>query len=1847
MDETSIYTKTATNQKTGERVGFNPNTLKWEQIRAPNPTGVVSEAVNAAGRGTELLKASVSEGVPAMAKGLVNEAANFLGMDDIADPSVNFKQFGEKMQDAYDRYPTEYDSFLDVGDHGVGKFIAGALGEQAPQIAATVVGSVLGSKIKGAQKTLELGRALTKAEKTAESIKGGVIGAGVVSGVQNIPESYLNAGEDNAGVGLVAGGMKTFLDVALPAKIINRLLGPMGNDVVADVAINKFVKVGKQAGKDALLEGGTEATQTLIDQIATQIVDSNANSLFSPENLISLGDAAIKGAIGGGAVSGIASAFEPGMVGDQSPTDFATEYNKLDERQKKTLDESFAEEDLGVTKILANSAELANDSVLTPLYIPEDSLVTMSEKGIDSESVGLLNPTYDNVPKGVFVDPSNVFSEAMTPQDILTNVTAGMNPDTLAARRKGISEGKRTDDDFMPGDGEIVATPPEVEAQAQPTVTPAFIIGPKRNPYNRMKMTDNQENPPKTSRKKPAKASPAPVAPPLRLPKDLRGGKPRYDKAALNFPSDVEKALYTVNPNSKKSSKRDKEYKQWLVEKAGIKESDIPALSKQVKESVQKIFNENDTLATIDVPSINHTAPTKAKLKTPPKGSVQSSIIEPTIALNNIKFSELTPEAEAKYKDFIEGAQRIIKEIAGEGANAQFKPFESIKLGLDNDYALGAQFMNVVAVALNTSTKGQQVETLYHEIWHLMERLGVVKDADQFTEQLLPYLYNDPVWQGVDVQPLLVSREGREEIRANAFGKWVVENVNTGTLDGYMTVPKIIPKALHGPYRRAIDYVRKMRNMLKGQGFNSYEDVFKSVYEGQRAVDLLDNLNYNNRVARLQRMANSFQDTHQNVMDGTFDEIVQDAKRSSNRKYDQTGGIGFFTRFLSSYQHAASKDMMICQTFNMFRRKEQNFNRFLTKYSNIMPNYLGSNKATRYRIHDLMDFCRNSSQKAYLDDEGFLNFERDGRNVRIKDVEISKKYVELQNAYAEQLTDYENAMKFTASARNQDVLPRANFSSDDLNVAIALLEGDIAESNQPQLLERRIADLKALAERMHDISEMRKVDYSPRQRYGRWAITVRNKDGEQVDLFTIEDGDALGNMSLKAKDNILNQYQVEETLKKLREKYSDTTKYDIIGEGGKIKNLSSASNLKPFLLTKNTLTEQLDKRFLNLDLLTSLLGSKGVDPESFEDLRKDLLTDVATSGYRNRFRQSDKMGVGYSKDWDRVVSSSFGGSSQFFANVPFQHELSTLSTAIGELKDEKLKKKLNDYIGYVGSPTEDYQSLRTFNFMWAMGGNITTAMLQYYTLPSVTLANMNAYNPNIMQNMKMLSKWFGVATKFITTIPKTFYSHDGMCFFNFGDPAVLEQLVKTKVLTEKQAEYLAKEFVTLRGGQVEDMTGHVPFDTRSMGGDIKKKLSKFGYFLGAPISLSEQMTRFTTTMAAFDMFESNQGAVERAKKILKDDQRFVAMMKDKKGYSLNENLAAFVTDESHAVFGKQGRPEMFRGLGGSLFMPFMTYPHEMLLQMARLYGRGRDGRRALATMATVMFMFAGLMGLPGAELMKELYEKIAQQYSGIDNDIELMIREKIYDTTGSVRAGKFVTQGFGRAFLNLDIAKRLGLPIPGQDIALMAMGDTTKKTTDMFGVPGSILPSVFNAWNSYNNDAATTTVLSSVAPTAIGNLLKAVQYVDEGATTKSGNMLVTADKMKASTVALRALGYGSDQVAAAREQLYYGKIMAQTKYKVAMDRYRAKAKNHYTRYIQSEEKGDMEAANEHFKEYKSAMQEYIEFCEKNKIPVDVKSFNRSVFQASEQRVSGKLNYKDVPRHSRDNLEKLQQVLGTE
>lgn len=1768
--------------------------------RQPQPEG--NEFTRGIARGTENLKSLISEGAPALAKGIVNKTASKLGLSEepIFDNQENLQQYQKEVQATEAKYPTKFASFKDITkQEGVGNtldalggYIASAAGEGLPSIVLSVAGGgagALGAKFALGQAMKRAGTVATEAVMNQALKRGVAYGALAASAPMNIPETYLGLlakGKDDPMMAVTVGGLKTALDTITPTMQLGKILG---TTTATDVLAKHWMKrLGIEAAKGFGSEGLTESAQEGLDVLAEHLSGVNPD-IFSAENFVRVADAGLRGAIPGGITGGVTH------VAQSAPTAIETGGYKAQDKEyvpnPKNADK-FKEEVVGPLE-----GEVVEVQQELPLQPPKPTGFGSNVKLEDYNPAGALRESVLEVQADLHdstvLHPLNIdeahaetAKRAGVNLESLSKLTVEKRAQTFAAMdavMKAIEDNKKSQPGPKPGK----------KAQGSLNLKQALESAhEQKHDLAKIEVNDAQKL------QEAQELTSPPVAPKTQ---ETKVRTPRKAKLTTT-PKAKAPIAERTKPGDKVIWKGDNTFKLYTVLKSD-------------KNGVILANPDSKTVAEIHVThaDISHPAKQQAAM-IDSEGNLYHDYVVMEDVKQNVEGSPLTALGEQKFQDILKAIKRLVKETTGTG---ELRFFDQLRDGVATNPIFGMQFMNMIFMAINdATTMSQALTTAYHEVWHMFESRGVfsrkmIHMLDNNTHLLKKYADQDSYLKGFDFDTLMKDQVWREELRANAFSRYAMEYNKTKEM------PKDIPYVFRSAFKQAKNILEKIRNALRGLGFNSIEDMFDSAIEGKHAIDNIADARYTFQVARYMKGAKQTEDTLNQARQAQPTQTAQELdSKGKSRKASNDAGIsyGWWSQKIRSIWDLAQKDPMAAAVYAAVDRKFQNSTAYLNSYLDHLGDYLAVKRDERYRIADLADRLSNIKTKAYLDADGALTWTEAGQVKRIKDPSVGKQYMALQKTFAQVLNDSEEVLKKQAAEAHPQLL-KENFNLIDAHAALKVAEAGRKESAKA---EATYQSVKNLVDRLHDFEDMRKHDYFPKMRFGTYGFVVRDKEGNQVALHTIEKG---------FKEGTYNEFQMKQAMQEIKEKYSDTSKYTVIGGDGQITDFSGQP--KPFTMNYNRKSRQLSDQLLTRELIFSLLYTKGADQTSLRESIDGIKLDMLEAKFEKRFNESKNI-AGYSKDYDRVIHAYITGASHFLASEQFAKEASRLQAEVENLQDESgtLRQTLDDYLKYTSSPQEDFQGLRTLNFLWTMGGNISTALLQVVTLPTMTLGLMTGFSPNVFKNMQLISKHFAQGVKALATSDKALLNQGQIRFSDIIENMVSDQLLKN---ANKRWQSIGKT----AGLAVENQGKLKTYETDTNLGKLKEKTDYLSRLLGKPVSVMEQLTRYATLNATRELIATDKEAASRAQKMLENNPLFQEVVKNNPNVDFPTLVAEMTMDNAHGVFGKQGRPDLYRGLNGALFMPFQVYPHYALEGMVRMYGQGKDGKRALATTLAAMFLIGGLMGLPGMDVIKELLEALENQLTGSEEDYQYMIQQKIYGLTGSMALAQTLTGGVSRGVLGMDISKRTGLGIPGQEIPLTLLGIRGSAST-LMGVQGSIIDNTVAAWNGYNNgdQGLPATVASVLLPNAATNLMKAVNMGDEGVKTRNGNQLLTANEVSAQTRLLKGLGITSDQLATARESAYYDTLI-QGKYKVGLDRFRKQVTNIKADIVRARAENNMEEVSDQQQKLRDTMQELRGYVKDNKIrPFPYAAFNKSTNTKAMQATKEKPSMKSINKASR-------------
>lgn len=741
---------------------------------------------------------------------------------------------------------------------------------------------------------------------------------------------------------------------------------------------------------------------------------------------------------------------------------------------------------------------------------------------------------------------------------------------------------------------------------------------------------------------------------------------------------------------------------------------------------------------------------------------------------------------------------------------------------------------------------------------------------------------------------------------------------------------------------------------------------------------------------------------------------------------------------------------------------------------------------------------------------------------------------------------------------------------------------------------------EALESSLQDIKEFEdhidtKIPYIPYMRFGDHAVMVTNrKTGKKEYLGTINDVNKISHTTRN-----LTEQEVQQKINELglREKYN-TNDYEITH----------------FKMTYDNIGRYIGRNAISTELLQGLIASGlnehikladhlATDIKDAKEVMSDIRDAVKGSKERalkymssrgiGRFGLKSENIEGHSTDWARVLEAYKNIYSSHLAKKGKMIDLIEHQAALQEKGvPQYLAKRINNYLDYVNSPESDYAGLRTFNFVFAMGFNPASAILQLATIPNQVFGASLEFSPNILHNMSLLANETQRAIRYALPlygmrIEKLDPYYESIIN---SEPGFFRASVKHDAMANKIMGY--SETSTLRSR-------------------IAQNAADYGAMFIAPM---ERVTRISSFTFFHKALKENPANMERFIKAHEKDFNWQQFYENYKEIYDNETIAAlYKMQETHAVFGKTARGTLQKGLGGSLFFPFSSYGQQMLEVMADQFmgHRGTAGRMAGLWSTTAFVAMAGLAGIPAYELLKTLYETYEEKANGRIADAEMDMKE----------AGipDWLRKGVLSSATGLSLSHRLGQTLVGESL-LQGLIQGEVKVGDLGGVPGRIMQNTITAAGALMDESDNRDVVQKlipIMPTAAANLAKAYEltvHPENQLRTSKGKAFASPEDVGFNEIGATAMGFTPQKFEDARQKLHWQQ-QANVEFNQARSRFaESVAQALYQREV-AIKNGDPEGASQALLQRNQLQKTMLEFMRENQIPANGdfwRSFNRNV-----------------------------------
>lgn len=547
--------------------------------------------------------------------------------------------------------------------------------------------------------------------------------------------------------------------------------------------------------------------------------------------------------------------------------------------------------------------------------------------------------------------------------------------------------------------------------------------------------------------------------------------------------------------------------------------------------------------------------------------------------------------------------------------------------------------------------------------------------------------------------------------------------------------------------------------------------------------------------------------------------------------------------------------------------------------------------------------------------------------------------------------------------------------------------------------------------------------------------------------------------------------------------------------------------------------------------------------EAMRDRRYKRLTATRLSGQAQSYiRMSANIG-GYSRSYIPVLGEYLSGAPWVIANDQYADTFRRVDDILaGRNKDipqdalnEAFPLEQREYLRrqweYMTEPANDLTWVRQINFFYALGFNLSTAMLNMFTVPTVIYPSMSLFNTGMVNNSVVLSRALKNSYKIIEDARKTaerqgadIKGHTLELQYNrqdltntlaksYGRPKA-ETMMSIMLPMQNHLQQTVVEENFTRG-RVEGIRETRVNETRSK---IKNMMDKTQLFAGYPLHMVERFTRLGAFLAYTDLMVNADGtinvdAVRSYMNANKNNQMIQAMLKNRNLSDMSDprvvqQITTNLIMDTHGIYDKTGRGALQKGWSGAVFFPFMTYPMTVLEFLENTaMTMGPQGKMTFALAMGMFFMFAGMSGVPGAETWKELWESYAR-LAGNPNDRRFIDADERINKILTVDLGippdhARAIQGGVLAYLNMDMHRRIGIPLPWENaMSFLANPDSSYAASKITGVPGRV---VLDASQGH---------LDRLLPVWAQNVIRATQWPSTGAETMEGVSYLSPEQIQ-------------------------------------------------------------------------------------------------------------------------------------
>lgn len=628
-----------------------------------------------------------------------------------------------------------------------------------------------------------------------------------------------------------------------------------------------------------------------------------------------------------------------------------------------------------------------------------------------------------------------------------------------------------------------------------------------------------------------------------------------------------------------------------------------------------------------------------------------------------------------------------------------------------------------------------------------------------------------------------------------------------------------------------------------------------------------------------------------------------------------------------------------------------------------------------------------------------------------------------------------------------------------------------------ELLGSKDSGLQALVNEATKITRRdAAMDYAPLMRYGNYYISVKDLEGNLIWYQYFESkqeaNDAYGKLRINYPTATVTPAARIDDAFALERQFISATKKDALPSIDRLAQYLSTSSAKNYNEISKELRSIIDK------------NKYVANSDQFYTARDKSVGLAGVPGYSGD----------YSRAYAQFIMMASGtiARNRFLSKAHKAKNDAIKAARDPKTKDPNLEKMVNSFFSYVEDPVNEYASFRRLGFWYYLGGNLSSALLQFMSAVQFTAPTLSEFGGTVKTGKEMgkaLSDTAAMLVKGAGAL--TGLSKSGKLQYEdaFLDFSVLPADVRDAVAEAIANGTLKQGMAFLEGGMATGagVTG------LSMQERQKNFVRSFeNTVIGGAFNTMESFSRITSFIAALRILRNNTKALEKAALYYNDDYMFQTRVEENGGVVTAEIVAERLMVDNFGEYNKFNRPQFMRGI---LALPalFQTYITQMFGRMYRnlnptiikrkydeygnksgfkiepaLAGRSRAqnalGRKILAKQLLMIYLTAGMFGLPGIDDGVDLIEWLIKNVPGLDGidvDLENELRQMMREANFGKGFIEMHNKGALNAYLGIDINRRIGFGNVPYSNQLKAMANvagfrTSAKAEELLGAPGSV-----------------------------------------------------------------------------------------------------------------------------------------------------------------------------------------------